>query len=266
MSAPHKPNKPHKPGHPIHEVLIVEKPPIYVEHPHHPVHELVVVEKPIEVVIVEEPIDVVSIIEIVEVCPHYDEYQSKSGVEPARNFHKNTTIFSELRVTPDTQNNQFNSTDRGGLCEEGEEEEEDESYEEGLAEDRGIHGGGNPIKPCKIVSGWKCPKKGYYKHPTHCQKYVHCKFCGENAVYVCGHDDCYDGKRCSGDWSTCGELPRCTRHAELLRDPWNKHGYFICWKRKAFPKKHRVYRRECFNKFYFDVHKQKCVRPRWRNH
>lgn len=224
-----------------------------------------VIEKPI-VVVVDKPIDVVSVIEIVEVCPSYDQYHSEYDVKSAASFQQNvSTIVSQLRVTPDAEYIYVNNSNRGVLCdEESETFDEDDADDEN--EDRGGHGGGNPIKPCKIVSGWKCPKFGYYKHPTHCQKYVRCKYCGDNSVYMCGHDDCYDGKRCSSDWSTCGELPKCMKHGHLLRDPWNKHGYFICWKKKGFPKKHRVYRRECFNKFIFDVHKQRCVRPIWSKH
>lgn len=253
---PPKPQKPHKPmypiylEYPIHEIVIVEE----------PVEEIVIVEKPVEeIVIVEKPVDVVSIIEIVEVCPNYDQFQTEYDVKSIGEFQKNVTTVSKWKVAPeDTEYIHVNNSNRGGLCSDEEYEMSDDTEEEG----RGGHCGGDPIKPCKIVSGWTCPKIGYYKHPTHCQKYVHCKFCGKNSVYLCGHDDCYDGKRCSSDWSTCDELPECTKHGQLLRDPWNRHGYFICWKRKAFPKKHRVYRRECFNKFNFDVRKQKCVRPK----
>lgn len=207
----------------------------------------------------------VSIIEIVEECPHYDEYQSEYEVESSEHLQKKCTIVSKWKLTSDSDNIFVNNSNRGGFCSDEEQTTFDDDVDESNDEEkeRGGHCGGDPIKPCKIVSGWTCPKMGYYKHPTHCQKYVRCKFCGENSVHVCGHDDCYDGKRCSTDWSTCGELGKCSRHAQLLRDPWNKHGYFICWKKKGFPKKHRVYRRECFNNFIFNVHKQKCIRPRW---
>lgn len=259
---PEYPSYPYYPHHPPPEIVIVEKPPPYqiviVERP--PPPEIVIVEKPPpqEIVIEEKPIDFVTTIEIVEVCPSYDPYQSEYNIKVTENFRPNATIVSELKVAPDVPNIHVNDSNRGGLCS----DEEHATFDEIGNVGRG--GYADPVRPCKIVSGWTCPKFGYYKHPTHCQKYVHCKFCGENSVYRCGHDDCYDGKRCSSDWSTCGELERCTRHGQLLHDPWDRHGYFICWQRKGFPKKHRVYRRECYNKYIFNVQKQKCIRPKWK--
>lgn len=232
-------------------IIIVEKPPP---------PEIVIVEKPPphEIVIEEKPIDFVTIIEVVEVCPSYDPFQSEYDIKVTENSPRNSTIVSKLKVIPDAINIHVNDSNRGGLCS----DEEYATFDEVENESRGGHG--DPVKPCKIVSGWTCPKFGYYKHPTHCQKYVHCKFCGENSVYRCGHDDCYDGKRCSSDWSSCGQLEGCSRHGQLLHDPWDRHGYFICWQRKGFPKKHRVYRRECYNQYHFNVQKQKCIRPKWK--
>lgn len=212
--------------------------------------------------------DFVSIIEIVEVCPNYDQYQAEYEIDSTNNHQKNVTTVSKLKVAPGTVNNYYNDSNRGSLCSDEEIASFDEAEKIEDDSSRGVfhgHGGGEQIKPCTIVSGWSCPKIGRYKHPTHCQKYVQCKFCGENSVYRCGHDESFDGKRCSSNWSTCGALKKCTFHRELLRDPWNKHGYFVCLQSKGFSKKHGIYRRECYDNYHFDVHRQKCVRLKWRN-
>lgn len=268
-----KPPKPQKPsGYPSHPSYPDGNHPGYPTDGYYP----------------DKPIEIIDVIEVIEVCPnigsHYTEYDEPviAAITP-----ENVTFVSQLKViASDAFEIQFNDSSRGVLCSNDEattfDEDEDENEDTEL-ELRGLgggggggygggggggyggggHGHGGAVKPCKIVSGWSCPKIGFHKHPTHCQKYVHCKLCRDNAVHTCGHDDAYDGKRCTSDWSGCGELDSCARHGHLLRDPWNKHGYFICWHRKGF-KKMRVYRRECYHRYHFNVHKQTCVRPKYK--
>lgn len=122
--------------------------------------------------------------------------------------------------------------------------------------------GNRPIqKPCKITSGWKCPKFGRHPHPSNCRKYIQCTFGGENSVYTCGLDEAYDPKanRCTDDWATCGMLSQCKFDRELLIDPYDRNGYFICVRQRGKKNRFRVYRRQCPRGKIFDVVRQRCV-------
>lgn len=117
-----------------------------------------------------------------------------------------------------------------------------------------------PTKPCQIVSGWSCRKMGRFPHPTHCQKYVQCHFCGDNTVYECPYEQAFDGWQCSSDWSSCGHIEGCQHDRQLIPDPWNHSNYFICIRKKGFFHKFLVFRRFCLDGFEFDAAKLQCTK------
>lgn len=117
-----------------------------------------------------------------------------------------------------------------------------------------------PVKICHIVSGWSCRKQGSHFHPTSCQKYIQCDYCNRNSVYVCPYDEAFDGKRCSNDWSECEHLHGCNYANEAFADPWNRHGYFICIRKKKLKNKYYVFRRHCPDGEIFNPTKQICYR------
>lgn len=188
-------------------------------------------------------------IEIVEVCPLYvtaPKYArhitiiatksiSHKNMELLRNAENNKNILCDERTLNSTELANWN-------------------------EDRGIFQQSTTL-PCKIISGWSCPKIGKYSHPTSCQKYITCTLCGENSVYICPNGESFDGRRCSSDWSFCNGIQQCEYDKQLLKDPWSDKSYFLCLKAKGKPlKQYRIYKRDCPYNYYFNHFEGKCFR------
>lgn len=115
---------------------------------------------------------------------------------------------------------------------------------------------------CSIVEGWECSRLGRYAHPVDCQRYIRCTFRGENTVYECDDDEAYDPdqRECTTDWSSCEALEQCLYHRQLLEDPSDANGYFICISnRRAFHESYTVYRRQCSEGRIFDDDYQQCM-------
>lgn len=115
---------------------------------------------------------------------------------------------------------------------------------------------------CKIVEGWECPRFGKHAHPIDCQKYVKCSFKGDNEVFECDDDEAFDPKnrQCTTDWSTCEALEQCLYHRQLIEDPSDDNGYFICIKNNnKFKESFTVARRSCSNFRKFDKDYQLCM-------
>lgn len=205
------------------------------------------------------PVAVISTVEVIENCPMYEEYIYND--EPYL-VETNHTIYSSYNITESELALQqqeiqtFQSElqlNRKGICGgglfgiRGDEDQSDNStlmefpQIESLNQTKGHiiagisnHLNNKPTKPCQIVSGWACRKLGRYPHPTNCQKYVQCHFCGDNTVYECPYEHAFDGRQCSSDWSTCGHLRQCQHDREIIPDPWNISNYFICIRKKGF--------------------------------
>lgn len=122
-----------------------------------------------------------------------------------------------------------------------------------------------PTQICTIVSGWTCRKQGLHFHPTSCQKYIECDSCGRNNVFLCPHDEAFNGRRCSSDWSECDRLPICEYDRESIIDPWNVAGYFMCVRKRPFNDRFFVFRRHCPNGEVFDSYKMTCYRKYYNN-
>lgn len=204
-----------------------------------------------------------TIIELIEICPSLDVYPKSENLTIITN---RTVTLEEAEEIENTQKDL-----ERGLCDEGifRETITDEMPANGTTidtadslNDTRHHGIFLPIthkvqKPCKIISGWTCPKLGRYAHPTSCQKYIQCSYCGENSVYTCGPGEAFDGRRCANDWSNCGNL-KCQYDRELIQDPWNRKGYFVCVKSTQIVKQFKIYRRECPSNYFFDRFGQRC--------
>lgn len=237
-----------------------------------------------------EIVEVITIVEIIESCPLYEEVIYND--EPQL-IETNYTLYSTYNITESElaqqqleiqifQNEQ--QFGRKGLCGggglhgiKGDEEQpvanksstvftSNEKFQNqtkghiiaGIAN----HHNNKPTKPCQITSGWACRKMGRYRHPSNCQKYVQCHICGDNSVYECPYANAFDGRQCSSDWSSCGNLRSCSYDRELLSDPWNNSNYFICVRKKGTLHKFFIFRRFCPEHYEFDAVRQRCYRKR----
>lgn len=76
-----------------------------------------------------------------------------------------------------------------------------------------------------------CPAVGRFPHPTDCQKY---NFCWDlehpYVTFTCRTKLVFDALlgRCTNDWSTCLNAPKCVANHQLLADPSDNRYYFIC--------------------------------------
>lgn len=234
-----------------------------------------------------QPVEIVTTVEIVESCPLYEEIIIND--EP-QIIERNHTIRSTYNLTANDlleaqlqQNDEYQDESRHKLCGNGgllsgiKHDEENvqtnntntslESNNERKKHNIITNIVNNHIKPverpCTITSGWNCRNHGIkntYSHPTNCQKYIECSFCGSNEVYTCPYDESFDGRRCSSDWSHCNQLKQCQYDRELLHDPWNSSNYFICVRKRGFHNKYFTFRRRCPDDHEFDVVKQQCFR------
>lgn len=132
--------------------------------------------------------------------------------------------------------------------------------------DNGLFGNkkqqGDEDTGCTIVEGWECPRLGKYAHPVDCQRYVKCSLKGENSVFECEEDEAYDPdqRQCTTDWSSCDALDQCLYHRQLIEDPSDEGGYFICIRNQnKFKESYTLYRRPCTEGRLFDPDYQLCV-------
>lgn len=236
------------------------------------------------------PVEVITTVEIIETCPLYEEMIYNDEVQL---IETNQTIHSTYNITENELAQQqleaqaFHDAQysaRKGICGgggpfgiRGDEEQvvpanlsmalSNSSDETNNNQTRGNfiagianHNNNRPIKPCQITSGFNCRKVGRHPHPSNCQKYVQCHFCGDNSVYECPYEQSFDGRQCSTDWSQCGHIRGCQYDRELLPDPWNESNYFICVRKKGFHNKFFVFRRFCPDDHEFDPVRQQCYR------
>lgn len=132
--------------------------------------------------------------------------------------------------------------------------------------DNGLFGNknqqGDEDTGCTIVEGWECPRLGKYAHPVDCQRYVKCSLKGENSVFECEEDEAYDPdqRQCTTDWSSCEALDQCLYHRQLIEDPSDEGGYFICIRNQnKFKESYTLYRRACTEDRLFDPDYQLCI-------
>lgn len=115
---------------------------------------------------------------------------------------------------------------------------------------------------CTIIEGWECPRLGKYAHPVDCQRYVKCSLKGQNTVYECEEDEAYDPdqRECTTDWSSCDALEQCLYHRQLIEDPSDESGYFICIRNQnKIKESYTLYRRQCTEDRLFDPDYQLCI-------
>lgn len=236
------------------------------------------------------PVEVITTVEIIETCPFYEEIIYND--EPQL-IESNQTIYSQYNITQtELAQQQLESQifkdeqqqfARKGICGGGgggglfgikgdEEQFVPDNQTTALSFNNQTKGSNHviagiannhnnrPIKPCQITSGWACRKIGRHPHPSNCQKYIQCNFCGDNTVYECPYEQSYDGRQCSTDWSTCGQIQGCQYDRELLADPWSNRNYFVCVRKKGFFNKYFVFRRFCPDDHEFDPVRQQCYR------
>lgn len=233
------------------------------------------------------PIEVITTVEVIESCPYYEEIiyndepqliETNQTIHSTYNISENELVQQQMEVQAFQDEQQ--SARKGGFCGGGgiggifpfgDEEQPVVTTDLPAIEFNnqtkghiiaGIANNHNnrPIKPCTITSGWACRKIGRYPHPSNCQKYVQCHFCGDNSVYECPYEQSFDGKQCSTDWSSCGNINECSYDRELLADPWNSQNYFVCVRKKGFKNKFFAFRRFCPDDHEFDPVKQQCYR------
>lgn len=230
----------------------------------------VIVEKPCSCT--EKPCncghEVITTVEIIETCPNYDEIIQNDEVVGTNQTYVSTYNISETEYAQQLIDYQNLQNGRINFCNIKQDEEQPTvigSNDTSVRKKKPVvanivnQHNNQPIQECVITSGWHCRKHGVYPHPTSCQKYIQCNFCGANTVYSCAYDESFDGKRCSSDWSTCDALKDCQFDRELIVDPWNKAQYFICVRKKGFHDNFFVFRRHCPDGLEFDVVRQQCV-------
>lgn len=228
------------------------------------------------------PDEIITTIEIIETCPTYDElvYNDES-IDNKKNQTQatyqiiSTYNISTIELAAQWMDYQMLLNNRGILCGglHGIKHDDAESIRSVELNDTIIRKRKPPvianivnnhnnhaIQQCTITSGWYCRKHGIHSHPSNCQKYIQCNFCGGNAVFNCPYEESFDGKRCSIDWSTCGLLKGCQFDRQLIKDPWNESSYFICV-RKKLHMHFFIFRRHCPDGRTFDPHQQQCVWP-----
>lgn len=222
------------------------------------------------------PDEFITTIEIIETCQTYDEPNGETNQKQAHTHQTISTYnISTNELAAQWSDYQMLLNSRGILCGglHGIRHDDEESTISIESNDTDVrrrkpavianivnNHNNHAIQQCTITSGWYCRKHGVHSHPSSCQKYIQCNFCGGNAVFNCPYEESFDGKRCSTDWSTCGVLKGCQFDRELIEDPWNESSYFICV-RKKLHKHFFIFRRHCPDGHTFDPVQRQCVCP-----